>query len=221
MHCFITGTDTDVGKTYVTTRLIRALRARGVDAVGFKPLCCGSRDDAEALRAAADNTLTLNEVNPVWLRAPAAPFAAALIENRTIDLDLIHEMFVRLRTRHAAVVVEGVGGWLVPIRHDYTAANLADAWQLPVIVVVKNVLGALNHTALTVQAIRATGLSCAGLILNNPPPVGVPNGEEVQMLARTTNFGVLTEWLGLPILAELQPDQDGLSSVVSKSPFTL
>ena len=200
MHFFITGTDTDVGKTYVTARLIRALRARGVDAVGFKPLCCGSRNDAEALCAAADGALTLNEVNPVWLRAPAAPFAAALIENRTIDLDIIHETFMRLRARYPVVLVEGVGGWLVPIRHDYTAADLVKEWQLPVIIIVKNVLGALNHTALTMRSIHTARLSCAGLILNNPPHVGISTDEEVQTLARTTNSGVLGAWLGLPIL---------------------
>ncbi len=220
MHFFITGTDTDVGKTYITARLVRALRARGVDAIGFKPLCCGSRDDAEALRAAADGALTLNEVNPVWLRAPAAPFAAALIENRAIDLDLIREEYVRLRARHSAILVEGVGGWLVPIRHDFTAADLAREWQLPVIVVVKNVLGALNHTALTVQAIRVAGLPCAGLVLNNPPPpAGISDDGGIQTLAGATNAGVLTEWLRIPILAEIHAGQAELSGLVSKPPF--
>ncbi len=220
MHFFITGTDTDVGKTYVTVRLLRALRARGVDAVGFKPLCCGSRDDAEKLRAAADDALSLNEVNPVWLRAPAAPFAAALVENRTVDVDLIRETFERLRTRHDAVLVEGVGGWLVPITRVFTMADLAREWRLPVIVVVKNALGALNHTALTVQAVSTAGLHCAGLILNDPPRAdGSPGVEEVQIIAKTTNSGVLSEWLKAPILAEVQQAQDELSNVVSKPPF--
>ncbi len=220
MHFFITGTDTDVGKTYVTMQLLRALRSRGVDAVGFKPLCCGPRDDAEALRAASDGALTLNEVNPVWLRAPAAPFAAALVENRTIDLDLVRETFTRLRARHATVLVEGIGGWLVPITRDFTVADLAREWQLPVIVVVKNVLGALNHAALTAQAVRATGLSCVGLILNHPPTSEwLGKAEEVQAIARATNAGVLSEWLNVPILAEVQTNGDELSSAVSKPPF--
>ena len=220
MSVFITGTDTNVGKTYVTVRLLRALRTRGVDAVGFKPLCCGSRDDAEALRAASDNALSLNETNPVWLRAPAAPYAAALIENRSIDLDLIRETFVRLQERHGTVLVEGVGGWLVPILRDYTVADLAAEWRLPVVVVVINRLGALNHAALTVQAVRTTGLSCAGMILNHLPASAVSaeenNGE---LLARTTNAGVLSEWLDARILREVAADQDDLSDVVSKPPF--
>ena len=93
--------------------------------MGYKPICCGPRDDAEILRAAADDALALNEVNPVWLRTPAAPYTAALIENRPVDLALIREGFAALRARHGSVLVEGVGGWLVPIARDYTVADLA------------------------------------------------------------------------------------------------
>lgn len=202
MNAFITGTDTGVGKTYVTARLIRGLRARGVDAVGFKPLCCGSRDDAEALRAASDQVLTLNEVNPVWLRTPAAPYTAAMIENRHIDLDLIRETFSRLRQRHPAILVEGVGGWLVPILRDYAVADLAAEWRLPVVVIVGNRLGALNHAALTVKAIEASGLTCAGLVVNDLPPDGeFHRSKDDQTLAQTTNREILEEWLGVPVLA--------------------
>ncbi len=219
MHVFITGTDTGVGKTYVTARIIRGLRARGVDAVGFKPLCCGSRDDAEALRAASGDALSLNEVNPVWLRAPAAPYAAAMIENRAVDLDAIHETFARLHERHASVIVEGVGGWLVPIRRDYTVADLAAGWKLPVVVVAANRLGALNHTALTVQAVRAAGLPCAGVILNDLPPSVSPRDsgdEHGDLLARTTNGGVLADWLQVPILAIVGTGQADISIDLSK-----
>ena len=154
MNAFVTGTDTGAGKTYVTARLIRHLRARGRDTVGFKPICCGGREDAEILRAAADDVLSLNEVNPVWLRTPAAPYTAALIENRAIDLDLIRETLAALRTRHRSVLVEGVGGWLAPIRKDYPVADLAREIGFPVVVVVRNRLGALNHAVLTVERLR-------------------------------------------------------------------
>ena len=149
-HLFITGTDTGVGKTYVTARLVRGLRARGVDAVGFKPICCGGRDDAELLHEASGSALTLNEINPVWLRAPVAPYAASLIENRAVDLDLIRETYARLCERHETVLVEGVGGWLVPVRQDLTMADLAAEWRLPVVLVVGNRVGSLNQTALTI-----------------------------------------------------------------------
>ncbi len=204
---FVTGTDTGVGKTYVTARLVRGLRARGIDAVGFKPLCCGGREDAEALHEAADGALSLNEVNPVWLRAPTAPYTASLIENRTIDLDLIRETYRRLRERHATVLVEGVGGWLVPIRQDFTTADLAAEWGLPVVIVVGNRLGSLNHTALTVRAIRSAGLECAGLIFNAGVITPAESSTDDQTLARATNRGVLETWLGVPILASVEPGQ--------------
>ncbi len=198
MNLFLTGTDTDVGKTYVAALLVRALRAQGVDAVGLKPLCCGGREDAEVLHAAGGGALALNDVNPVWLRAPAAPYAAAMIENRAIDLALIRETFARLRAAHAAVIVEGVGGWRVPITRDFFVSDLAAEFALPVAVVVANRLGALNHTLLTIESIRACGLECAGVILNHTtPPDGGPD------LAVSTNRGILEDIAGVRILAEI------------------
>ena len=199
MNAFVTGTDTGVGKTYVTARLIRRLRAQGLDTVGFKPICCGSREDAELLRAAANNVLDINEVNPVWLRTPAAPYVAAMIENRPIDLALIRETFAALRARHRSVLVEGVGGWLVPIEKDYTVADLAAECALPVVLVVKNRLGALNHAALTVHHLRSRGLTCTGVILNEGPP-NPEDANEPQAIAVTTNQAVLEDILALPIL---------------------
>ena len=209
MNAFITGTDTGVGKTYVTARLIRRLRAQGMDTVGFKPICCGSREDAELLRAAADDAIALNEVNPVWLRTPAAPYTAAMIENRAVDLALIRETFGSLRAGHESVLVEGVGGWLVPIAKDYTVADLARELALPVIVVVKNRLGALNHAALTVHHLQAGGLTCAGLIVNDGSPTS-EDADEPQEIAMTTNRAVLEDVLGLPILFTLAYGQASL-----------
>lgn len=206
-HLFITGTDTGVGKTYVTAQLVRGLRARGIDAVGFKPICCGGRDDAELLHEAAGGALTLNEVNPVWLRAPVAPYAASLIENRAVDLDLVRETYAHLRERHETVLVEGVGGWLVPIRQDFTMADLAAEWRLPVVVVVSNRLGSLNHTALTLQAICHSGLECPGLIFNGGAPGSADDSFDDHTLARATNREVLQTWLGAAVLASIEPGQ--------------
>ena len=209
---FITGTDTGVGKTFVTALLLRQLRAQGIDAVGFKPICCGGREDAEILRRASEDALTLNEANPVWLRTPAAPYVAAMIEERQIDLGLIREVYSSLRARHQAVLVEGVGGWLVPILRDYTVADLARELALPIVVVVANRLGALSHTALTLESIRRSGgVACAGLILNDHgQPAG--DGAEVDMegIARTTNKSMLEDWLGITVLHEVGPGQTAL-----------
>ncbi len=200
---FVTGTDTDVGKTFVSELLIRGLRALGRDIVGMKPICCGDRGDAERLQAASGESVPLNLVNPVWLRTPAAPYTAAMIENRMLDLDLVREGFSRLRSAHKQVLVEGAGGWQVPITRDYFMSDLAAEMGLPVIVVVANRLGALNHAFLTIDAIRAKGLICAGLVLNH---VQAP----VADIATPTNRAMLETLRDVPVLFEVAYGQTSL-----------
>ena len=212
MSIFITGTDTGVGKTRVAAMLVRALRAAGVDAVGFKPICCGGREDAELLAKASRNdecgmtndegaqtVVTLNDVNPVWLRPPVAPYTAAMIEGRMVDVALVREKFAQLRAAHAAVIVEGAGGWLVPVTRDFSMADLAAEFALPVLVVAANRLGAINHTLLTVAAIHASGLRCVGVILNQTQP---PADDDAAVV---TNAGVLGELLASPASGEAVP----------------
>lgn len=203
MNYFLTGTDTGVGKTYVGALLVRALRKAGFDTVGLKPICCGDRSDAEILRAAAGEELSLDEVNPVWFRVPAAPYAASMVENRLPDLDQIRDRYARVRAGRRSVIVEGVGGWLVPILQHYSVADLAAEMGLPVVVVAANRLGVLNHTLLTVEAIKARGLSCAGVILNNVTGESDP--------ATTTNRAMLEHLLDVPLLYEVEMGQSGLS----------
>jgi len=193
---FITGTDTHVGKTYVAAGLVRAARAAGLDCVGFKPICCGDRDDADLLHAASDSALPLNEVNPVWFRAPAAPYAASMIENRQPDLALIEETFHRLCARHQSVIVEGAGGWRVPITRELAFSDLAARWNLPVLVVAANRLGALNHTLLTIESIQRAGLSSLAVILNESSP---PDPETAP--ATATNAAILESLLQVPVFA--------------------
>ena len=200
MRLFLTGTDTGVGKTRVTTLLIRALRAKGIDAIGMKPLCCGGREDPEEIYAACDRAIPLNDINPVWLRVPAAPYTAALIENRPIDLALIRATFARLAAAHASIIVEGAGGWRVPIARDFFISDLAAEFALPVAVVVANKLGAINHALLTVESVRARGLECAGVILNHTTSAA-------DDIAAITNRGILEEILGVPILYEIAHGQ--------------
>jgi dethiobiotin synthetase len=99
------------------------LRSSGLRSAGMKPICCGDRHDAELLLAASSEGLTIDDVNPIWLRTPAAPFTAAMVEERSIDIELIVKKFLELNHRIECVVVEGVGGWLVPIRADYSVSN--------------------------------------------------------------------------------------------------
>jgi dethiobiotin synthetase len=151
---FITGTDTGVGKTYIGARLLHLLRASGVRCAGMKPICCGDHRDAQALLAAGSDCVTIDEVNPVWLRTPAAPIVGSLTEKVTIDIEQILAAFRALRERVEHVIVEGTGGWLVPIRSDYFVSDLAAAIKLPVLVVAQNRLGCLNHASLTEALLR-------------------------------------------------------------------
>lgn len=203
MNYFLTGTDTGVGKTYVATLLVRALRKAGFDTAGLKPICCGDRADAEKLHAAADGELSLDDVNPVWFRVPAAPYTASIVENRLPDLDQIRDRFARVRAARRSLIVEGVGGWLVPILRNYSIADLAAEMQLPIVVVAANRLGVLNHTLLTVEAIKSRGLTCAGVILNNI--VAEPDA------ATTTNRAVLEHLLEVPVLYEVEMGQVALN----------
>jgi dethiobiotin synthetase len=166
MRIFITGTDTDAGKTFVTCLLLEALKQSGMRGAGFKPFCCGSREDSIGLHGASMAGLTLDEVNPVWLKTPASPFAAALIENRTLALDQVHDAYGTLAGKSDHVLVEGVGGWEVPLSEGVSAADFAQQLGLPVLVVVNNRLGALNHALLTVRNIEARGMTCLGVVLN-------------------------------------------------------
>ena len=167
MNFFVTGTDTEVGKTFFTALLIRTLRGAGIDAVGFKPVACGGWEDVDALVAASDGAETRAGTCPFHFSTPASPLTASWAEGKTVDPERVVAAYEELHARHAMVVVEGVGGWRVPITADWSVADLATQLALPVIVVVKNRLGAINHTMLTLESIARCGLECTGLVLNH------------------------------------------------------
>src|SRR4029077_15552514 len=107
VNYFLTGTDTAVGKTYVASLLTRALRRAGFDTVALKPICCGSRDDVDALCAGSGNKLSADASNPLWFQAPVAPLVAARLENRDLDLQALAAWFERHRNRRRSLLVEG------------------------------------------------------------------------------------------------------------------
>ena len=168
MRFFVTGTDTGAGKTFVSSLLLRALTSAGERAVGFKPVACGDRNDAHALQRAAGEDVDLDLINPVYYRHALAPAAAALMENRPFPWQDVDSAWQEIQSAWPHIIVEGAGGWLVPVSATETMADVAVHLHLPVLVVANNRLGALNHTLLTVQAIRASGLRCAGIFLNHP-----------------------------------------------------
>ena len=199
MNYFVTGTDTGVGKTHVCRLLIAGLRRRGIDAVGYKPVACGDREDGQIF-AAASGGLALDEVNPVYLQSPVAPYVASLLENRSVDPAALVDGYQRLAARHEMIIVEGAGGWEVPVAANFRIADLAVQLGLPVLVVAANRLGALNHLLLTIGAIRARGLACAGVFLNQL-------GDELDT-AMITNKGVIEDLSGTPLLDHLIHGQD-------------
>ncbi len=206
MSIFVTGTDTGVGKTSFTVWLLQRLRERGVRCAGYKPICCGDRADALELQAASSPGLAIEEVNPVWLQTPAAPLTGAIVEKREIDLPSLREGFARLAERFDFVAVEGVGGWIVPIKPDYFTSDLAAQLRLPVIVVARNRLGCINHVLLTVRGIEGAGLSCAGVVLNRfstEPDV-----------ATSTNAEIIRQCVPLPTWEQFDPQASELAPVL-------
>ncbi|MEM9280349.1 MAG: dethiobiotin synthase [Verrucomicrobiota bacterium] len=162
---FVTGTDTDVGKTWVATRLLKLLGQQGFRSSGMKPIECGGREDSSALLAASSvGDLDLDQVNPVTISEPLAPAASS--DQVSIDFDRVGESYLGLALKSDWVVVEGAGGWLVPVDAQRSMADLAVSLDLPVVVVAANRLGVLNHTLLTLKAIESVGLPCCGVFLN-------------------------------------------------------
>lgn len=207
---FITGTDTGVGKTHVSSLLIRTLRAQGIDAVGVKPFCCGDRLDAEELRAASGGVVSLAQVNPVWLRVPASPYTASLVENRALDVATALETIKALSTNHSFLVIEGVGGWRVPLTPQFCMSQFARNLGFPVLLVSANRLGAINHTQLTLDSIGASGAKCLGVVLNQPEAYS-------ENPATMTNRAVLEDLLSIPVLGELEHGCSELPAAVLKS----
>lgn len=201
MSAFITGTDTGVGKTYVTRLIIETLRREGIDAVGYKPVASGDRADATILAAVSGN-LDRDRINPVFLKPALAPLVAGMLENRTITCEELVAGYRSLAAEHASVIVEGAGGWEVPLAEGFFGSDLAVALGLPVVVVAANRLGCINHVLLTVRAIQARGLCCAGIILNQL--------EDEMDTAMVTNKGIIEDLAGVPLLAHLIHAQDFL-----------
>ncbi|TAL73638.1 MAG: dethiobiotin synthase [Rhodanobacter sp.] len=200
---FIAGTDTGIGKTHASCALIHALRARGLRATGMKPVASGClpslagliSEDAQALRAASSTPLPdYASSNPVALREPLSPHLAAAHDGVAISLAPLRAAFDALCATHDAVVVEGVGGWRVPLSPGLYASEIPRAWQLPVIFVVGLKLGCLNHTLLSIEAIRADRCTLAGWIANRIDPA---------MDAVEENLATLRERLPAPCLGVL------------------
>lgn len=171
---FVTGTDTEIGKTLTSSALLHALVQSGLRAAGMKPVAAGAElrdgawhnEDVDSLAGAANVKLPRELTTPYLLRDATAPHIAALQESVTIDVDHILDCYAKVAAQADAVVVEGVGGFRVPLSAHADTADLAQRLGLPVILVVGLRLGCLSHALLTAEAIAARGLKLAGWVGN-------------------------------------------------------
>lgn len=171
MSYFITGTDTGVGKTLISCALLHAYSGRGKRVAGFKPVAAGGdevghNEDAKRLRAASNVQAAYGQINPYCFSQPIAPHIAARQSGVQINFARIMDSYRELAAQADEVVVEGAGGFRVPLNDTQDSADLARELNLPVILVVGMRLGCLNHALLTVEAIAARGLSLAGWVAN-------------------------------------------------------
>ena len=172
---FITGTDTEIGKTFVSSLLIKIFAEEGLQVIGMKPVASGAKningtlknEDALTLIQASNVDADYKNINPYVFEPAVSPHIAAENAGVEIDLEKIKKCFDQLKKISDVVVVEGVGGWYAPLSCHTTVADLAETLQLPVILVVGLRLGCLNHALLTAQAIRQSGLPIAGWIANH------------------------------------------------------
>ncbi len=198
-QCFVTGTDTEIGKTLISSAILHGLVQAGVKAAGMKPIAAGAdmrdgllhNDDVAQLVAASNVALPRELVVPYLLREPAAPQRAAELEGVVIEEERILAAHARIVDQVDAVVVEGVGGFRVPLSDRFDTADLAQHLGLPVVLVVGLRLGCINHALLTADAIKARGLKLAGWVANLADP---------RMRHSEANLDALQLRLGAPLL---------------------
>lgn len=200
---FIVGTGTGVGKTVVAAGLALTLKKRGWSIGVMKPVATGcsgvtgrlvSTDAAYLMEAAECEAPPL--VSPVRFRNPVSPNVASLMEKVEVNLEFVKESFLQLEASHDFVIVEGIGGVLVPIRNDFFVTNLIAALELPVVLVTNAQLGTINHTLLSVEALVSRGIEIVGIIMNGLPDTNIS-------LAEITNPKVVAELSGQPFLGTL------------------
>ena len=195
---FVAGTDTGVGKTFFSVALLRRFGALGLRAAGMKPIAAGCQqgrnEDVEALLSASTPGLERSLVCPYLFEPPIAPHIAAREAGVQIDLGVIEAAFRQLQSQAEALVVEGVGGFRVPLDERLDAGAIPQRLGLPVILVVGLRLGCLNHALLTQEAIEAEGLAFAGWVANRIDPA---------MARARENVETLRERLRAPLLAEV------------------
>lgn len=212
---FITGTDTGVGKTLVSVALLHAFRNNGHRVIGMKPVASGCREysfglqngDALELMSVSTSKLDYHLINPYAFAPAIAPHLAAQQSGQVIELEKIRDAFDLISEQAELVVVEGVGGWRVPLGPGLSTEDMAKNLRLPVVLVVGMRLGCLNHALLTADAIKRSGLKLAGWVANQVDP-------DMEMLHE--NLDTLRTLIEAPLLGFIPFVQDGDAGQASK-----
>ncbi len=206
--CFVTGTDTGVGKSLITAAILNALSRSGVPAVGMKPLAAGAEwrdgrlfnDDVALLASESTFDVPQALTTSYLLKEACAPHVAAALEHVRIDPAVLTDAYAQVAAKAPAVVVEGVGGFRVPLTDDYDTADFAAALRLDVILVVGLRLGCLSHALLTAEAVAARGLKLAGWIANQIDPAMPHQADNVEALRARLPAPLLgvVPWMAVP-----------------------
>ena len=189
---FITATDTEAGKTYVSRKIAESLKKPGLACGVFKPFSTGSRDDAKALIKAAGIDEKPETVTPVFFKNPMSPYGASLLEKKSFDLQTADKALKYFQNKYDFTVVEGVGGLLVPLKQNFFVNDLIKRFRLPVIIVARFGLGTINHTLLTVDKLRRDKAEIAGIILS-----GRKNPKDI---SAKSNASIIKKVTKLPVL---------------------
>jgi len=224
---FITGSDTDAGKTEISLALMEKFKRQGYQVAGMKPIACGGvqteqglqNDDASRILNAISPEFWNREngnarqsqytvVNPYIFNLPIAPNIAAKKENVPIDINLIQDKFNSIRSNADITIVEGVGGWQVPISDQKTMQDVVKALNIPVILVVGLKLGALNHSLLTYQAICQAGLNCIAWVATSL---------DSEMLCREENVATLAQKINSPCLGVIPYLKSPKTKIIAES----
>lgn len=205
---FITGTDTSVGKTLITGGIAAVLRKQGLKVGVFKPIASGCRDegilisdDTEFLAMCADAEYSLSVISPVTYKTPAAPITCIQVEGRAIDYEEIVSAYNYLCENTDVVLVEGIGGAMVPIDEEHSVLDLAVQFNLPTVIVARPNLGTINHSLLTIEAVRQAGLSVAGLVISGYNAFEADTAEE-------TSPDVICDFSGTNLLSIVPYDEE-------------
>jgi dethiobiotin synthetase len=189
---FVTATDTEVGKTYVSCKILEALKGLGINCGCFKPVSTGDRNDANALIKASHIKECPEVVTPVFFKNPMSPYGASLLENKKFDFKKIEKTFKYFVDKYDFTVVEGVGGVLVPLKKDFFVSDLIKKFKFPVVVVARYNLGTINHTLLTIKKLKNDNQKILGIILN-----GNKNKNDISVKSNAKLIKQLTK---LPVL---------------------